>query len=116
MKEEGSGGGGCGGRGGGRGFGGLIPFSWPWAPFLESPDYFSGPKTCSMLVLFAFKIYVSIILKLSLNEAKLAGLWARNCATIQQVSISKFAFGPETLPGLSRNGPWKREIIREGFY
>ena len=56
VKEEGSGGGGCGGRGGGRGFGGLIPLSWPWAPFLESPDYFSGPKTCFMLVLFAFKI------------------------------------------------------------
>ena len=56
MKEEGSGGGGCGGRGGGRGFGGLIPFSWPWAPFLERPDYFSAPKTCFMLVLFAFKI------------------------------------------------------------
>ena len=53
MKEEGSGGGGggsgCGGRGGGRGFGGLIPFFWPWAPFLESPDYFSGPKNKPVL-------------------------------------------------------------------
>ena len=55
-------------------------------------------------------------MKLSVNEAKLAGLWARNCATIQQVSISKFAFGPEKLAGLSRNGPLKKDIIREGFY
>ena len=29
---------------------------------------------------------------------------ARNCATIQQVLILKFAIGPEKSPGLSRNG------------
>ena len=34
-------------------------------------------------------------MKLSVNEAKLIDLWARNCATIQQVLILKFAFGPE---------------------
>ena len=40
------------------------------------------------------------------NKAKLAALLARNCTTtIKQVLISKFAFGPERLPGLSRNGP-----------
>ena len=44
-------------------------------------------------------------MNLSVNEAKLAGLWARNCATIQQVLILKFAFGPEKFPGLSRNEP-----------
>ena len=43
--------------------------------------------------------------KLSVNEAKLTGLWARNCATIQQVLILKFAFGPEKFSSLSRNGP-----------
>ena len=53
-------------------------------------------------------------MKLSLNEAKLAGLWARNYATIQQVSISKFAFGPETLPGLSRNGPLEKGYNSRG--
>ena len=37
---------------------------------------------------------------LSVNEAKLT----KNCATILQVLILKFAFGPETFPGLSRNG------------
>ena len=43
-------------------------------------------------------------MKLSANEAKLAGLCARNRATIQQVLILKVAFGPEKLPGLSTNG------------
>ena len=39
------------------------------------------------------------------NEAKLTDLGAGNCATIKQILISKFAFGPEKLSGLSRNGP-----------
>ena len=42
-------------------------------------------------------------MKLSVNEAELTGLRARNCATIQQVLIIRFAFRSETLPGLSRN-------------
>ena len=67
--------------------------------FLESPSNFSGPKSCFMLAMFAFKIKVSVILKMILvtmklpvNEAKLTSLWARNFATIQQVLILKFAF------------------------
>jgi len=44
-------------------------------------------------------------MKLSFNEAKWTGFWARNCATIQQVLILKFVFGPEKFPGLSRNEP-----------
>ena len=44
-------------------------------------------------------------MKLSVDGAKLTGLWARNCATIEVVWILKFAFGPEKLTGLSRNGP-----------
>ena len=80
--------------------------------FLESPGNFSGPDRCFVLVVFAFKIKVSIIfknntIKLSVNEAKVTGLWDRNCATFQQVVILKFAFGPEKFPGLSRNGPQK---------
>ena len=42
-------------------------------------------------------------MKLSVNKAKC--LWARNCATIQQVLFLKFAFGPRKFPGLSRNEP-----------
>ena len=44
-------------------------------------------------------------MKLSVNEAKLTGLWARNFATIYQVLILQFAFGSEKFPGLSRNEP-----------
>ena len=44
-------------------------------------------------------------MKLSVNEAKLTGLWARNSAAIKQFWILKIAFGPERFPGLSRNGP-----------
>ena len=70
--------------------------------FLESPSNFSGPKSCFMFAMFAFKIKVSVILKMILvtmklpvNEAKLTSLWARNFATIQQVLILKFPFRSE---------------------
>ena len=46
-------------------------------------------------------------MKLSVNEAKLTGLWAWDCATVQQVLILKFAFEPEKFPRLSRNEPLK---------
>ena len=49
-------------------------------------------------------------MKLSANEAKLIGLCPRNRAAIQQVLILKVAFGPEKLPGLSRNGPLYRYL------
>ena len=84
-----------------------------WGPFLESPDNFSGPKTCLMLVVFAFKIKVNDTMQLSINQA---GLRARNHATFQQVLIQKFAFGPAKLPGLSRNGPWGPFLEAPGNY
>ena len=49
-------------------------------------------------------------MKVSIKKEKLTGLWVRNCATFQQVLISKFAFGPEKLSGLSRNG-----LLFQGF-
>ena len=49
-------------------------------------------------------------MKLAFNEAKLTGLCARNRVTVQQVSISKFAFRSEKLSGLSRNGPLDRVV------
>ena len=64
-----------------------------------------------MYVVIAFKIDQSLdnfennTMKLSVNEAKVAGLWARNCATTQQVSILQLAFEPEKFPGLSRTVP-----------
>ena len=44
-------------------------------------------------------------MNLSVNEAKLTGLWAWNCATIQQVVILIFAFEPKKFLGLLKNGP-----------
>ena len=44
-------------------------------------------------------------MKLLGEEAELTGLWAGNCATIQQVWILKFALGPKKFPGLSKTGP-----------
>ena len=43
------------------------------------------------------------------NEAKLTSLWARNCATNQQVLILKFTFAPETSftgRAFRETGPW----------
>ena len=80
--------------------------------FLESPSNFSGPKSCFMLAMFAFKIKVSVILKMILvtmklpvNEAKLTSLWARNFATIQQVLILKFAFRSERYWAFQETDP-----------
>ena len=54
--------------------------------FLESPGNFSGPESCFVFAVFAFKVKVSKILKLPVNnEARLTVLRARNCATIQKV-------------------------------
>ena len=43
-------------------------------------------------------------MKLSVNETKWSSLLARTCALILYISIRIFEFGPENLPGLSRNG------------
>ena len=44
-------------------------------------------------------------MKLSVDEAKLTGMWVGNCAAFRRVVILKFALGPEKFPGLPRNGP-----------
>ena len=49
----------------------------------------------------SFNNFENDTMKLLVNKGKLTGLWAGNYATIQQVLISKFAFVPEKLPGLS---------------
>ena len=45
------------------------------------------------------------MIKLSVNETKWSILLARTRALILYISIWIFDFGPEKLPGLSRNGP-----------
>ena len=45
------------------------------------------------------------MIKLSVNKTKWSSLLARTRALILYISIWIFDFGPEKLPGLSRNGP-----------
>ena len=52
-----------------------------------------------------FNSFASNMIKLSVNETKWSSLLARTRALILYISIWKFDFGPEKLPGLSRNGP-----------
>ena len=70
--------------------------------FFESPDHYVS-RVCIQDQIF--NNFENDTMKVSVNEAKLTGLWARNCATIYLVLNSKFAFGLEKLPVLSRNGP-----------
>ena len=44
------------------------------------------------------------MIKLSVNEKRCSSLLARTRALILFISVSIFDFGPEKLPGLSRNG------------
>ena len=46
------------------------------------------------------------MIKLSVNETKWSSLLASTRALLLYISIWTFDFGPETLPGLSRNGRW----------
>ena len=52
-----------------------------------------------------FNSFVSNMIKLSDNETKWSSLLASTRAFIPYISIGIFDFGPEKLPGLSRNWP-----------
>ena len=85
--------------------------------FLESPRSFLGLESYFVFAVFTFKIktfnnFDNDTMKLSVNKAKLTGLWARNCTTIQQVLFLKIAFGPEKFPRFSGNGPQARNTPR----
>ena len=54
-----------------------------------------------------FNSFTSNMIKLSVNETKWSSLLARTRALFY-ISIWIFDFGPEKLPGLSRNGPLNR--------
>ena len=53
----------------------------------------------------SFSIFASSMIKLSVNETERSILLVRTRAPILYISIWKFDFGPETLPGPSRNEP-----------
>ena len=80
-------------------------------PFLERPVNFNfrarkAVYVCRVCIQDqSFNNFENDTMKLSVNKAKFTGLCARNCATIQQVLILKFAFGSENLTGLSSNSP-----------
>ena len=50
-----------------------------------------------------FHSFASNMIKLSVNEKKWSNFLARTRALILYISILIFDFGPEKLPGLSRN-------------
>ena len=56
------------------------------------------------------------MMKLSVNETQWSSLLARTRALILYISIGIFDFGPEKLPGLSRNGPLVAETQENGFF
>ena len=81
----------------------------PGYPFLESPGNFSGPENWFVFIQYqSFNNFKNNKMKLSVIEGKLAGSWARNFATTQQVWILKFAFGIEKFKfrGFRETGPW----------
>ena len=80
----------------------------PWRPFRESADNFLGPKNYFMFAVFAFMMKVSIILiMIEWNYQLKKKNWP--VYELQELLLFnrfdfEFAFGPEKLPGLSRNG------------
>ena len=58
-----------------------------------------------------FSSFASNMMKLSVNETKWSSLLTRNRVLILYISIWIFDFGPEKLPGLSRNGPLAVTLI-----
>ena len=66
-------------------------------------------RACKAVVVYmqgrGFNSFASNVIKLSANETTWSSLLARTRALILYFSICKSNFGPETLPGLSRNRP-----------
>ena len=55
------------------------------------------------------------MIKLSVNETKWSSLLARTRALLLCISIWTFDFGPEKLPGRSRNGPLVTKSLKVGL-
>ena len=45
-------------------------------------------------------------MKLSVNEAKLTGLCARNCVSVQQVLFQNLPSGPKSYRAFGETDPW----------
>ena len=76
-----------------------------WGPFLE------GRQAVVVYIQDrGFNSFASNMIKLSVNETKWSSLLAKTRDRILYILIRKFDFGPEKLPGLSRNGPLARKM------
>ena len=82
----------------------------PEARFLKAPITFRAQKPVFMFVVFAFKInnFENDTMKLSVYEAKLIGLWARNYATIQQVLIQNLPLYAKSYRVFRETSPWSQ--------
>ena len=93
---------------------------WQFSEFPTVPDpknfSFQGPETfrarksdlcLSCLHYSSFNNSENDTMQLSLNEAKLTGLWARSCATIQQVLVLKIKLpsAPKSFWAFLESGP-----------
>ena len=83
--------------------------------FLESPGTFSGAEAvlcCSVFIQDeSFNNFEKNAMKLLLNDAKSTGLWARNCATIEQFLILKFAPRARKVSGrFEKQGPGRCKL------
>ena len=96
----------------------LVDSGWLWnyawdfsqsgACFSKVPVTFRTRKTVLYLLCFhsrpKFQNFENNTMKLSANEIKLNGLWARNCATTQQVLILKICLRAQKASGSFENG------------
>ena len=87
-------------------------------PVSRKSRWLTGPVSCNAVYIKdrGFNSFASNMIKLSVNETKWSSLLARTGALILYILIWIFDFGPEKLPGLSRNGPqlwrWSTLTVR----
>ena len=86
-------------------------FFQTWGLFLESPNNFSGPKSCFMFAVFAFKIKVSIILKMIQWKYQLKKQNWPVCGLGTLLLFNWFWFenlpsDPKSCQAFRETGPW----------
>ena len=72
------------------------------ARFSKVQITFGGSKSWFVFVVIAFKVKISIILRMI---QQIYGLWARHYTTILQVLILEFALGPESSGTFEKRAP-----------
>ena len=84
--------------------------------FFEVPITFCLEKLFYVCLVYiqdqSFNNFENDTMKVSVNEAKLTGLWARNWATIQLVLISNLPSHTKTCGAFRETGPRERAYFR----